>query len=229
MKYLFGTILLLLFATSCNKNAANINILYNRQYFKQTIENVGKMRLFVRSGEIKDAPIVNRFWANDSNYYKYLPKSIMDDRGFLDTILLQSRDTAIISAYYLQNKFSVTNQPGQLLLTANQSTTNVQNDETFSQSFNYYARQVKPTIIDEYLLSSAGGHYYFGYVFTPKYVLTQASNASLAAPVVAFFQHKANGANYPDYFNGSLGPGFNQQIPVGDTVSLTECKIIFNN
>jgi hypothetical protein len=228
MRY-FSAVILLLLAASCSKNAANVNVSYNSLYYKDNVQATGKIKLFARAGEIKDAAILNRFEGTDSNYYSIVPDRVMMDRELLDTVIVKNHDSAILKVYSTLNSFGVINQPGKLVLTAAQSLTGIQYYETFSYSFNYYARQIKPVILNEYLISSTGGIYEFAYVYYPKYVLTQASNGRLAAPAVAFFQHKANGENYAGYFNGNLQPGFNQQIPAGDTVSVAEYQILFNN
>lgn len=229
MRYFSAVILLLLLAASCSKNAANVNVSYNSLYFKDKAQAIGSIRIFARSGEIKDAAVVSRYAGVDSNYYNYFPERIIGLGELLDTVVIQNSDSAIVKLYGSPNKCLVTNQSGKLVLTSVQSSTGFQFYETFSRSFNYYANQIKPVISDEYLVSSTGGIYEFAYVYYPKYVLTQASNGRLAAPVVTFFQHKANGESYAGYFNGNLQPGFNQQIPAGDTVSLNEFQLIFNN
>ncbi len=225
----FSAVILLLLAVSCSKNAANVNVSYNSLYYKDKVQAIGSTRLFARSGEIKDAAAINRYAGTDSNYYKYFPDRISGLGELLDTLIIKNRDSAIIELYSSPNRCLVTNQAGKLVLTSVQSATGVQFYETFSRSFNYYANQFKPVISNEYLVSSTGGIYEFDYVYYPKYVFTQAGNGRVAAPLVAFFQHKSNGENYAGYFNGNLQQGFNQQIPAGDTVSLNEFQLIFNN
>lgn len=228
MRYFLAVLLLLLFA-SCAKNADGISVSYNSRYFKDKAVAIGSIRLFARSGEIKDADAVSRYTASDSNYYKYFPDRILGLGELLDTVVIKNRDTALINLTGTPNKYLVTYQPGKLVLVSAQLATGYTYNETYSRSFDYYANESRPVISDEYILSSTGGFYQFGYVCRPKYVLTQASNGKVAAPVVAFFQHKSNGDNYAVYFNGSLQQGFYEQIPSGDTVSLQEFQLIFNN
>lgn len=225
----FSAVILLLLAASCSKNAANVNVSYNALYFKNVAKAVGTIRLFARSGEINDAVVLSRYLDADSNYYKYFPDKIVALGEWLDTLIIKNRDTAIIKLYNTPNKYLVTSQAGKMVLISVQMATGYQFYETYSRSFDYYANQNRPVISNEYLVSSTRGIYEFGYVCRPRYVLNQAGNGGLAAPVVAFFQHKSNGENYANYFNGSLQQGFYQQIPLGDTVSLNEFQLIFDN
>lgn len=228
MKQLPIVVLLLLFAASCKKDA-NVTVAYNILYYKYEVKAAGGIRVFTDAGEVTDASIVNNFQASDSDYYNNFSYNVINNHEFLDTIVFKNQASAVVKYYGFENNYTVNSQDGKLVLTSLKVIPRVQGGETFTRSFSYYARQIKPAVSNEYIISSVGGYYQFSYSLIEKYVVTQAGNEKIAAPVVVYNEHSDGRTAWSGYFNGSLQNGFYKQIPAGDTVTLAEYQLIFNN
>lgn len=99
------------------------------------------------------------------------------------------------------------------------------NGEVFTRKIDYTIGQVKPEVFSEYLISSTGGYYVFGYSYKPKFILNQ-SGSQLVAPVIQFAEHSTN-TYFGKRVNNTLQSDFYKNLPVADTLTLREYLIIY--
>jgi hypothetical protein len=83
---------------------------------------------------------------------------------------------------------------------------------------------VKPQVHSEFIYTSTGGNYHFGYNGQRKFVVKE-SQGQLVAPLILYTLH--SGKFDSGFVNGELQPGFYSNLAAGDTIALMEFMIYF--
>ena len=229
MKHALLITLCWLLIVSCNKG---VDVPYNVGYHKKDVIPAGGFRLFARSGEIKDENIVNRFLGLDSLQINYVPRGIMTNHGFLDSIRLISAIYTSVFQYGTEIHCNTLIDGAKIILTDTVTATGIYPYDLYTKSFGYNALEDKPVVYAEYIYSSTRGFYQFAVDFQPKFILTNSgqgkSGRKITAPIVVYVQHSANYYYSMEFANGKFTADFYNQIPIGDTVSLQEFAVRYD-
>ena len=218
-------LLLCIIMYSCKKNAGSVRVAYNSDYAKSDVIPAGDLRVFTGKGEITNASIVERFTNNDSNIYYNTAIYIKTVRGYMDTVRFTDAERAVVGQPPLQINCQFSGNPGKIILTRTDTTSGVSIYEVLRKSYPYIMGEIKSEVYSEYLLSSTGGFYLFGYRAKEKFVYT-SSNDQLAAPLLQFTVHRNQDIqNY--YINNFLQRDFFKSFLIGDTVTFRDYRILY--
>ena len=211
---------------SCKKDE-DIQFTYSSIYHKTEIKAVWGVRVFSSHGEIKDHSVIRRI-------VRYiLPASpieieVVTNPGILDSVMFIDAQQAILNHGFFDWHCVISMQSRYLLLTTNDTIQAFTSNDELSQTVGYQLGQFKPEIFLEYLVTSTGGRYLFGYKARTRYVFTQAKN-KLSAPII-FYKHYRNSQFYEGgYINNILQKDFYKNLSPGDTVALQEMAIQYEN
>lgn len=193
-------------------------------FIKSSKEKTGVVRVFAGNGEIKDQSILNRFNGSDSFSLKYMSDYLFPNPNRLDTIRFVDSKNARIFEDYSYTDFSVIQQKSDFVLSGKQPIHYSLYGDLFTRSPGYLISQYKPPVYAEYLVSSTGGNYIFGYDSRKEYVLT-SENGILKAPWILMIAHYK--AGYTLHYSVSNTPDFNfyKSLNTGDTVVLQQYSI----
>jgi len=193
-------------------------------FVKSSKEKIGILRVFTANGEIKDQSILNRFNGWDSASLRYISDNLFPNPNRMDTIRFVDSKNARILEDYAYTDFLVTQQESDFVLSGKQTIHYTLYGDLFTKSPGYLISQYKPPVYAEYLISSTGGNYLFGYDTRKEYVLT-SENGILKAPWILMITHYK--AGYILYYSVSNKPDFNfyKSLNTGDTVVLQQYTI----
>jgi hypothetical protein len=185
----------------------------------------GELRVFSKAREITDPAIISRFNQTDSSIFAQIASYMINSRSVLDTIKFSTGKQASVIDRDISVNCTVKVQSKSLLLTAVDPEIGSTSGEVFTRKVDYNIGQVKPEVFSEYLISSTGGYYIFGYSYKPKFILKQ-SGSQLIAPVIQFAEHSSN-TYFGKWVNNSLQGDFYKSLLVGDTLTLRQYLIIY--
>jgi hypothetical protein len=223
-KYLF-MFLTAIAVVACQKNDDS-RITYPSVYRKSGLKPAGELRLFSSNGEIRVPALLSRFnfldSANFTNYSNYA----RDNQETMNRIQFQDIHYAIITDRYLENNCRVTRESSRMILSGIDTIVGYSQSDEFTRSPSYYISTVKPDVYAEYLVSSTGGFYQFGYTGRGKYILDRY-RGQLVAPFIIFTQHRQQ-EQYTLYINNILEEDFYKDILPGDTIALKEYLLLYD-
>jgi len=223
MKWLLACIFLI--APSCNKNDSGISLNYPSAFFKSGYQIIGTYRLFANTGEIKSAPLINRFYTMDTANFNYTASVIKNFPGPLDSVQFPDEQQATVFEYFQWRKTQVSRMGSKLVLTKTDTTLGYTNFDELTHNVMYYLGEIKPEVFNESIYSVSGGIYFFQYRAMEKYVLVQSSG-QLYAPILQYGFYR-NGLNIHWFLNNVLDKDFYKFLPAGDTISLREARLLF--
>ena len=220
---LTSLIILFFIFSSCKKDEI-FTIEPASAFVKSSKEKTGVLRVFAANGEIGDQSILNRFNGWDSVSLRYMSDNLFPNPNRVDTIRFPDAKNARIFENYSYNDYSVTPQKSDFVLSSKQTTQYTHYGDLFTKSPVYLISQYKLPIYAEYLVSSTGGNYIFGYDSRKEYVLT-SENGILKAPWILMITHYK--AGYTLNYSVSNKPDFNfyKSLNAGDTVVLQQYSI----
>jgi len=96
--------------------------------------------------------------------------------------------------------------------------------EVFTRSLPYQMVSMKPDVHAEFIHSSRGGNYSFGFTGRGKYVLKE-SHGKLVAPLILYTRHSEKFES--GFVNNVLQRDFYSSLAAGDTLSLMEFHLHF--
>ncbi|HEX6893494.1 MAG TPA: hypothetical protein VF141_22435 [Chryseolinea sp.] len=96
--------------------------------------------------------------------------------------------------------------------------------EVFTRSLPYQLVRLKPEVHTEFIQSSSGGNYSFGFTGRRKYVLKE-SYGKLIAPLILYTRHSEKFES--GFVNNVLQRDFYSNLDPGDTLSVMEFQIHF--
>lgn len=213
------------FIAACKKEEGFLSIAYPSIYHKSKITTNGELRVFSKAGEITDLAIISLFNQSDSNIFSQIADYMINNRGMLDTIQFFDSQRARVVDRDISVNCTVMKESSGLVLTSMDTAIRSTNGEVFTRKIDYTIGQVKPEVFSEYLISSTGGYYVFGYSYKPKFILKQ-SGSQLVAPVIQFAEHNTN-TYFGKWVNNSLQGDFYKSLLVGDTLTLRQYLIIY--
>lgn len=208
---------------SCKKETA-IQINYNYTYQKTGSAAAGPIRVFARTGEIRDYKIVKKITILDSADFT----SVGYDWGFNQLMMNCSFSNAgqgVVTNYYTSENCTSIQVNGYLRLNGSNNITGYSGGDIYTHSFLYNIVQMKPIVFNQYLASSTNGNYQFEYTGLQTYIFTQWQH-QLVAPVF-LYAVRSNNYYYSGYFNNIPDYNFFKQIPVGDTLILQEFYLLY--
>jgi hypothetical protein len=163
----------IIFFSSCKKDDEFL-IEPSSLYYKSSIEMLGSMKMYTGNGEIKDPLIIYKYYGLDSAWFISRRKILFPERGRMDTIRFIDPENARIYDYYSYRDYSITKQNSDLLVTSKSNIQLLISNDVFSKSPMYWINQYKPPVYSEYISSSTGGNYVFGYDTKYLFVLSPA-------------------------------------------------------
>ena len=219
--FLFLVVLLF----SCEADNKTSLLTYPSVYHKSGFEAVGNLRVFSSTGEINNRSIVSRFNQYDTSYFNSYANYINSDPKIMDTVDFVNGQDAMLhhESKYLDCLLEM--ESDLLILTEIDVNSRCCNQgEVLTRSLPYYMCRVKPEVHSEFLYSSTGGNYRFGFTGRRKYVL-QESDGRLVAPLILYNLHSKNFES--GFVNNFLQPDFYSILTAGDTVTLREYQLLF--
>jgi len=221
----YFSLFLLVLVLSCEENDEPGLLTYPAEYHKTGVEPVGNLRVFSSKGEIKNSSIISRFSQYDTSYFNSYADYLGNDFGVMDTVYFFTREHAMLLYEYAYHDCSLSMEGNLLVLTESDVSSHCCTyREVFTRTLAYYLAKVKPEVNSEYIYSSVGGNYNFGFSGRRKYVL-QESQGKLVAPMIIYNRHSANFESW--FVNSLLQTDFFSGIATGDTVALMEYQILF--
>lgn len=221
----FSIIVFWMFVAACKKEDGFLSISYPSVYHKSIMKANGELRVYTKAGEITDSAVISRFNQTDSFIFSQIASYMIDSRGTLDTIQFSTGKQASVVDRDISVNCTVKVQSKSLLLTAVDPEIGSTSGEVFTRKVDYNIGQVKPEVFSEYLISSMGGYYIFGYSYKPKFILIQ-SGSQLVAPFIQFAEHGMN-TFFGKRVNNILQSDFYKSLPAGDTLTLHEYLIFY--
>ncbi len=211
---------------SCKKEAEIIRFQYPSAYSKSEIKIQGDIRVFSISGEIINISIVNRFVQDDSLAYSNDINYKLIDRSFLDSILFIDATRANVLEQYIKLNCQITQTSRKIVLSRTDTSIGYTIGNELRRNIKYYLGQIKPEVFSEFINSSTGGFYLFGYRAKEKFIFTEV-DGQIAAPLIQYSLYKTNGLEHRSSTNNLLQPDFYKSLGSGDTVSIREAVILF--
>jgi hypothetical protein len=209
-----GLLCLIIFI-SCKKEHTSLE--YPSSYHRVNVNDLS-FRVFAASSEITDPAIVKRFNASDSStisYYQFM----------LDTIRILDNVSAVLVERYSYEKYFYSISGKNIRLESVDTLKYSSSGEVFTRTLNYQIGQYKPTVFEEYLISSTAGLYTFGYKFRNQLNLEKDKD-QLRASWLVFVTHKGTGSYYTGLQN-KLDPKFFKWIGANDTITVKEFSVIY--
>ena len=142
----------------------------------------------------------------------------------MDTIRFLDSKNARIFENYSYNDFSVTQQKSDIVLSGKQTIQYTHYGDLFTKSPGYLISQYKPPVYAEYLVSSTGGNYIFGYDSRKEFILT-SENGILKAPWILMLTHYKAGYSLNYWVSNKPDFNFYKSLNTGDTVVLQQYSI----
>jgi hypothetical protein len=202
-------------------------ITYPSLYHKSGTEVVGSLRLFSSQGEIKNQLITSTYMQRDTPSFNNFIRFVRSYEGIMDSVQVFDPQHARLNHEWKQTDCSLSTEGDLLVLTKREvSPECCFPDDTYTKSLPYYLSRVKPEVHSEFIDSSTGGNYYFGYRGKKKFVLKRVPGGKLVAPVMWYTRHSTNTYYYSGNLNNILQNDFYRNLATGDTVTLMEFNIL---
>jgi len=212
-----------MFFSSCKKDDP-FSIEPSSEYYKSSKEKLGVIRVFTASGEVKDRSIINRYDALDSADLSNNTNTLFPFHGHLDTIRFVDQENARVYDKYTYKDFSITKQGSDLLLTGKLDLHLTSFGDLFTRTPGYWINQYKPAIYAEYLVSSTGGTYIFGYDTKELFVISTEKNV-VKANWIMLGARSPNG-NFSVYrIQNKPDLNFYKSLKSTDTITLQQYTI----
>lgn len=210
---------------ACQKNEDS-RITYPSTYRKSGLKPAGELRIFSADGEIRDPVSLSRFNLMDSANFSMYSKAVRDDSGTMKRIQFQDPHHAMVFDRYLERNCIITRESTRLILSGADTVVGYSSEDVFTHSPSYYISQVKPEVYNEYLISSTGGNYQFGYTGREKFILDRYKG-KLVAPFIIFTLHGPQ-QWYTLFVNNVLQGDFYRNILKGDTITIQEYLVLYD-
>lgn len=214
-----------MFFSSCKKENP-FSIEPSSGYYKSSKEKLGVIKVFTANGEVKNPLIISRYDALDSARFRNYSNALFPFPGVVDTIRFVDQENARVSHSYTYRDVSITKQGSDLLLTGKLDLHLVNTGDQFTKTIGYSINQYKPSIYAEYLVSSTGGTYVFGYDTKELFVIS-AENTVIKVNWIIMVARYANGfftvyriQNKPDF-------NFYKSLKSTDTITLQQYSISY--
>lgn len=218
---------LLLLAFSCNEEEAimpNSPAMLHKTGLKQT----SNLRVFSSNGEIKTRAILNRFEGFDSLYFNYNDRTL-GNYNSIDSLQFMTQGNARLFVYFQWIEYSLSEQENSLVMTRTLQEKVCCYTQVYTQSVEYYLGKIKSDIAYEYIYSSTGGNYLFGYTGRQRSVLQKVGD-QWGLPIINYSIHQdKTGYSFNGWRNNVLQADFYKHIVAGDTVAIRESVILFDN
>jgi hypothetical protein len=220
----FFPLIFIVLAFSCEKNEVS-SITYPSIYYKAGVVPAGNLRVFSSEGEIHSRSVVSRFSRYDTSYLKHYANSLKGDPKIMDSVRLIDINHAMMS---YENKIlnCVTTIDNNIIILTDTDTSTVccSANEVFTRSLPYQMVQMKPAIHNEFIQSSSGGNYNFGFRGRRKFVLRETLG-KLVAPLIVYTRHSEKFES--GFVNNLLQKDFYTSLVAGDTLSIMEFQVLF--
>jgi hypothetical protein len=208
-----------MFFSSCKKEE-QFSIEPSSLYYKSSKEELA-IKVFTGSGEIKDQSIINRFITLDSGLLKNYSINLFPNRGEVDTIRFIDLENARISEIYSYRDYSTVKQNSDLLLTSKIDLQLTNYGDPFTKTLGYWICQYKPPIHSEYLVSSTGGNYIFGYDTKELFVISTEKGVVKANWILMVARY-TNGSFRVYSIQNKLDFNFYKSLKLTDTITLQQ-------
>jgi len=216
--------LFLVVIVSCEKNEVS-SITYPSVYHKAGLTPVGNLRVFSSAGEIHRNSVVSRFSRYDTSYLKHYASSLRNDPKIMDSVNFFDSQHAMLDHENKNLDCLLTFESNFLILTETDASRKCCSDgEVLTRSLPYQMVRMKPEVHNEFIRSSKGGNYSFGFKGRRKYVLKE-SHGKLVAPLIFYTRHSEKFES--GFVNNVLQSNFYSSLAEGDTLSLMEFQIHF--
>lgn len=209
----------IIFLCSCKKDD-QFSIEPSSLYYKSSIEMRGSMKMYTRDGEIKDPLILYKYYGLDSAWFTSRSQTLFPGRGRMDTVRFIDSEKARIYDYSYRD-YSITKQNSDLLLSSKSNIQLLISGDVFSKSPMYWINEYKPPVYSEYISSSTGGNYVFGYETKYLFVLSPVKGTVKANWIIMTVRSPKNNfqvysiQNKPDF-------NFYRSMTATDTVVLQQ-------
>jgi hypothetical protein len=220
----FFPLFLVVLVSSCEKKEVS-SIIYPSVYHKVGLAPIGKLRVFSSAGEIHRSSVVSRFSRYDTSYLSHYASSLRNDPTIMDSV--NFFDSLHATLDYENKKLDclIAIESNFLILTETDASRKCCSaDDVFTRSLPYQMVRMKPEVHTEFIHSSSGGNYSFGFTGRRKYVLKE-SHGKLVAPLILYTRH--SGKFESGFVNNVLQRDFYSSLAAGDTLSLMEFQIHF--
>lgn len=222
---LFFLLVCFLYLFSCRKEDTVIQVSYPSVYTKSELRITSAFRVFSSQGEINTPSIISRFSESDTSFLSYIANSLLTRQGWIDTIQFSAPPQAKVTYHYYAINCLVSPESGKIILSRTDTSNGFTGGEVLRKTLAFNMGLIKPEVYSEYIYSSTGGNYLFGYTAKEKFVFTEYEK-QLSAPVILFKLRK-DGVSQYDYTNNILPTNFYKTLQTGDTLSIWECSILY--
>jgi hypothetical protein len=218
------SILILFFIFSSCQKDGNFSIEPSSLFFKSSKEKKGSLRVFSGNGEVKDQLIIKSHIDSDTAWISGISYNLFPNTGRLDTIRFADSKNAIVYHDYSFKEYTVAQQQPNIFLTGKENYQSSHYGDLYSKAPSYWICQYKPPVYSEYLISSTGGNYDFGYETRNEFVLTSEKGVLKATWIVMIANY---GNRYTLIYLVQNKPDFNfyRSLTPADTVVLQEYSI----
>lgn len=217
-------LLFVVLAYSCENHKVS-TITYPSVYHKTGLSPVGDLRIFTSSGEINRKSVVRRFSRYDTSYLKHYATTLRDDPNFMDSVNFSDTQHAVLDHDNKDLHCVLAIEKDFLILTESEASRKCcSTDEVFTRSLPYHMVMMKPEVNSEFIQSSTGGNYSFGFNGRRKYVLEE-SHGKLVAPLIVYIKHSEKFES--GFVNNVLDSNFYTSLENGDTLTVMEFQILF--
>lgn len=225
-KWFISFVFVVVLVFSCEKEEVS-SITYPSAYHKSGLKAVGNLRVFTSAGEIKRKSIVNRFSQYDTSYLYHYARSLGNDPKVMESVNLLDNQHAILDHEGKDLNCILATESNLFILTETiASRTCCFSGDVYTRSLPYHLVMMKPEVQHEFIQSSKGGNYTFGFTGRRKYVLKE-SHGKLVAPLILYTLHSGKFEN--GFVNSVLHDNFYSSLAAGDTLSLMEFQVFFEN
>jgi hypothetical protein len=213
----------IIFFSSCKKDE-EFSVEPSSLYYKSSIQPVGPMKFFTGNGEIQDLSTINKYYGLDSAWFTRRSRALFPEHGAMDTVRFIDQENARMYNYYSYRDCSITKQNSDLLLTDKLTIQLFTSGDVFTNSPMYLISQYKPAVYSEFIVSSTGGNYLFGYDTRYLFVLSPV-NGTLKANWIIMTTRSAN-RNF-NVYSIQNKPDFNfyRSMTATDTVLMQQYVI----
>jgi hypothetical protein len=216
---------LLLVAISCNKDGDS-GIVTPGEYHKSSKSQAGSTRLFARSGEITSPVIISRFENLDDHWFDAMGNLLYPFEGKVDSIRVTAAKNIDVNDNWKYSSYNFADKGNNITLTAIDTTIGVSYHEVYTRTIHYHVALYKPPVFREYLVTSTGGQYGFGYV-TLKQFHMEKEEGGFKLPWITGVIHYANGSTNSISVQNKIDVNFYKTLAAGDTVVIREYAVYY--
>jgi len=216
MRIFFTLFLLLVILSDCKKDD---NSTPQHGTYHMAATNGSSIRVFAKSGEIKDPAIVDRFTQIDNAEIS----RVSDHMRTFDTIQIIDGNNARLLEFGKYKDFTYVPISKDFNFYNSDTVSGYSSGEVYSRTLSYEICLYKPIVFSEIVVSSTQGAYQFQYKRRKDYYI-EKSNNQLVTPWIVFTYHYA-GKHDTYSIQNRLDNNFYKSLQSQDTVVMREYSL----